>query len=333
MGIRKIGIADDFFELGGDSLQAIQVIDKLREVLKLDLSQHSLLNAPTIAELAELAGNAPEVQTADAVPETRLAEPEFLVRIQAGDSRKQALYMVHPVGGTVYFYLDLARSLGTEQPVYGFQARGLDGKAEPLDGIEEMAAHYIEALLKVQADGPYLLGGSSFGGIVAFEMAQQLRAQGREVTMIVMIDAPGPGQLPVKLEDDAAVLVYLADSHLDEHSLTVEALRQLEPEEQVTYVLEHTDLAARLSEFGGSSSNFRYFLRVLNTNMLAMLKYTPRVYPGRLVFFRAETRRPSDPPRPELPWIELAGGGIEIHIVPGDHISMNFCSPALFVCP
>ncbi|MCP4702674.1 MAG: acyltransferase domain-containing protein, partial [Gammaproteobacteria bacterium] len=326
LGIRQIGIADDFFELGGDSLQAIQVIDKLREILKLDLSQHSLLNAPTIAELAELAGNAPAaVQTADAAPETRLEEPESLVRIQAGDNRRQALYLVHPVGGMVYFYRDLARFLGAEQPVYGFQARGLDGKAEPLTGIEEMAAHYIEALVKVQTDGPYLLGGSSFGGIVAFEMALQLRAQGREVTMIVMIDAPGPGQLPAKLEDDAAVLVYLADSLLDEHSLTVEGLRQLETDEQLTYVMEHTDLSAHLSEFGGSLSESRRFLRVLNANLLAMFNYTPHRYPGpgRVVFFRAETRRPSDPPRPELPWIELAGDGMEIYIVPGDHISMN----------
>ncbi|MCP4700543.1 MAG: polyketide synthase, partial [Gammaproteobacteria bacterium] len=112
LGIDQIGIHDDFFELGGDSLLAVQMIAKLREALQMDLSAQNLLNASTIASLAGFIE-----KTRPEPSEQRTVSP--LVEIQAGDKLKPPLFLVHPVGGQVYFYRDLARHLGAEQPVYG----------------------------------------------------------------------------------------------------------------------------------------------------------------------------------------------------------------------
>ncbi|MCP4701570.1 MAG: 6-deoxyerythronolide-B synthase, partial [Gammaproteobacteria bacterium] len=152
LGIEQAGIHDDFFESGGDSLLAVQLIANMRDVLQTELSAHSLLKAPTIAALAELCAG--KINPELSKPPAGLTLPSALVEIQAGDRCKRPLFLVHPVGGHVYFYRDLARHLGAEQPVYGIQAQGVDGEAEPLASIEEMAAHYLEAIRAFQPAGP-----------------------------------------------------------------------------------------------------------------------------------------------------------------------------------
>jgi phthiocerol/phenolphthiocerol synthesis type-I polyketide synthase E len=124
LGLEQIGIHDDFFELGGDSLVAVQLIAKLRETLHKDFSAHTLLNAQTIASLAEVIGKSAK--------QTQKVLPTSLVEIQSGNSRHSPLFLIHPVGGHVYFYRDLASHLSLEQPVYGIQAQGMDGKTKLL---------------------------------------------------------------------------------------------------------------------------------------------------------------------------------------------------------
>src|SRR5262249_23036704 len=103
------------------------------------------------------------------------------------------LFCVHPIGGEVLCYRDLARALGAQRPVYALQAPGVDGRSAPLQSVEEMAAHYLTAMRTVQAHGPYFVGGWSVGGLVAFEMARQLEIEGEEVGLLALIDSLPPG--------------------------------------------------------------------------------------------------------------------------------------------
>ena len=126
-----------------------------------------------------------------------------LVPIQPLGS-KRPLFFVHGAGGTVIIYRDLVRHLGTDQPVYGLQAQGLDGKQSCLTSVEDMASHYLEAIRTIQPEGPYLLGGLSFGGTVAFEMARQLQAKGEEVALLALLDT-----FPGKYEPATSLLLKL----------------------------------------------------------------------------------------------------------------------------
>ena len=312
LGIEQVGIHDDFFELGGDSLLAVHLISKLCETLKIELSSHSLISSSTIASLAELIE-----QTA-----TASALPSLLVEIKSG-SFKQPLFLIHPVGGHVYIYRDLANYLGSDYPVYGLQAQGIDGKTQPLTQVEEMATKYIEALRVVQPEGPYFLGGSSFGGTVAFEIAQQLSALGQQVALLALIDTPGPGQMPVKIEDDELqILTYILNVGAN-LSVSLDHLRQLEPDERLLHFLEEARQSMRLPPDYGLS-DLRFFFNIFKVDVQAMRNYTPRIYPGRVIFFRANERDATNPQNPELAWVNLAAGGLEVHEVPGNHITMNY---------
>jgi thioesterase domain-containing protein/acyl carrier protein len=321
LGIESVGIHDDFFDLGGESLLAVQVITKLRDTLQVDFSAHSLLNAPTIAALAEL------IEQTTSIPErsnqpARQALPSLLVEIQAGNRMKPPLFLTHPVGGHVYFYRELAHYLDSEQPVYGIQAQGLDGETEPLTQVEEMATQYIKAMRVLQPEGPYFLGGSSFGGTIAFEMAQQLHAQEQQVALLTMIDTPGLGQMPIPFSDDAEIIAYLLEIGANV-SVSLEALRKLKPDEQLRYCLEEQKKLDKQTLPDLNIADVRHFLHIFKVNVQAMREYQPQIYQGRILFFRAKERDRFNAQRPELAWIDLAAEGIEIYVVPGNHITMN----------
>lgn len=321
--LRQVGIYDNFFELGGDSLLALQLISKLQDALLIELSPNSLLSQPTIAELAELIEANPSTSGTLKVSLSQKPNlPSCLVEIQKGNSLKPPLFLIHPVGGHVYFYRYLAQDLGTEQPVYGLQAQGIDGKAEPLTEIEAMATQYIEAMRLIQPTGPYYIGGASFGGMVGFEIAQQLHQQQEVVALLAMLDTPGPGQLPDghKVETDAQILAYFIKM-LGDGSVSLDDIHQLEPDEQIRKFLTIRNAHQRFSE--SDLKQFRHLLHIFKVNVRSMLSYIPKVYPGRIVFFRARERDDTLPHHPERAWIDLAFEGIEIHQVSGNHITMN----------
>ena len=321
LGIKQVGIYDDFFELGGDSLLAVQLLTGLSETFQRLLSPHSLLQASTIAALSELIKEIPsQPETSNQQP--RVSLPSSLVEIQRGRF-KQPFFLVHPVGGHVYFYRDLVRYLGPDQTVYGIQAQGVDGGTDAFTQVEEMAAHYIEALHVLQPEGPYFLGGSSFGGTVAFEMAQQLNVLGQKVALLALIDTPGPGQMPVLLEEDeTAIMVYLlgVGSNL---SPSLKHLRQLEPDEQLLYFLDQEKIAGTVMPPNFGLPQMRHYLHLFKVHTQIMRSYIPRTYPGRIIFFRAAERDAYNAQNPELPWSQLAAGGIEVIEVPGNHITMH----------
>lgn len=178
--VRPLGIHDDYFALGGHSLGAVALFGRMREMLGRDLPLSTLLSAPTIAQQAELLrqeGWSPDWSS--------------LVPLQPGGSNPP-FFCMHAVGGNVLSLRHLARHLGPDQPFYALQSQGLDGKETVPTTVEEMAAYYIDEMRTVQPHGPYLLGGQSSGGLVAFEVARQLRAAGEAVALLALIDSYAP---------------------------------------------------------------------------------------------------------------------------------------------
>lgn len=177
----QIGIDDNFFELGGHSLLAVKLFAEMEKRFGKNLPLSVLFQAPTISQLAEV------IQRAE---ETVSWSP--LVTIQAGNPKKPPLFCVHGAGFNVLIYRDVALNLGADQPVYGLQARGLDGNRPVHLSFESIAADYIREIQTVQPEGPYMLGGLSNGGNIALEMAQQLCKQGQEVILLALFDTYGP---------------------------------------------------------------------------------------------------------------------------------------------
>jgi acyl transferase domain-containing protein/thioesterase domain-containing protein/ubiquinone/menaquinone biosynthesis C-methylase UbiE len=318
LGIERVGIFDDFFELGGDSLMAVQLVSELRRASKVELSAPSLLEKSTVAALAESI----QPMSANDTQVSLQALPQSLVKIQAGNSLRQPLFLVHPIGGDIHIYHDLAHSLGIEQAVYAFRAQGVDGETQPLTQIEEMATHYINALRVIQPEGPYFLGGHSFGGLVAFEMAQQFHALDQRIALLSMMDTHWPSPLPVGNADsvDATVVAYTLglDIYLD----LPEHFGQKELEEQIRYFFDNSEAAkqANPDEF---IYNIRHLLYVIKANHQAANNYVPKTYSGRILFFQARELEAFMSMKPELTWRDLATEGVDVHEVPGNHTSMN----------
>jgi len=315
LGVREIGADADFFTLGGDSLLATQVVARLREQLKLNLDTHSLLQAPTVAKLAQLIER---YRDAHEGADTRPELPELLVPIQVGAPGRQPLVLLYPVGGHVYFYRELAQHLDPALPVYAIRAQGSEGEAPLLTTVEAMAEVNLKALRGVQPRGPYYLAGSSFGGILAYAMAQKLTAVGEEVGFLGLIDSPGPGHMPARLADKVDIQFYLLKVG-ENVELALDDLRALNEEQQLSrfLTLSHQD------DTPAARTALKLTLDLFQANMQAMLDYTPLPYPGKLHFFLARERDEFNARTPAQAWIPLAEGGIEIHTIPGNHISMN----------
>jgi len=325
LSITQVGINDDFFELGGDSLIAVQLVTKLRQTLSVELSSHSLLNTPTIATLAE---SIQQVSShAELIQQPKPVLPSSLVEIQAGHPLKIPLFLVPPAGGHVYIYRDLARCLGPEQPVYGLQAVDFDHKNEDFNQInedfnqiEEKASYFIKALLVRQPDGPYILGGFSFGGIVAFEMAQQLLALGHELRLLVMIDTPRPGT-PTNTIDDTDILTLLAG--IDNKSPSLVELRKQNFDEQLTYFLEYGKETQKLFP-DTTKEQLRQLFQLFKADIQAIWCYKPQIYQRKIIFFRATERDEFiNPPNPEHGWLNFTTKGIKVYDIPGNHFTMN----------
>jgi len=317
-GIETIGIHDDFFELGGDSLLAVQLVTRIREKVYPGLSTHILLASPTVAALAE------HIRAKKRGTQKQPSPlPAGLIPIQEGRPERIAMFMIHPVGGTVYMYRHLAKALGPEQPLYAIQSRGLDGREPPLESIIEMATYYIRIMETHQPDPPYYIGGASMGGMVAFEMARQLLSQDKKVASLVMIDSAMPRQGERPSEDDAAELYsYVLHLGVSHSELSLDELKRLDPARQITCCMDRGKTSGWIPQNWGVEQ-FQASFSVFKANSRAMWRYLPGDYPGKILFFKAREKNFPAGTVFDQGWKELARDGIEVIEIPGNHFTMN----------
>lgn len=217
LGVKKIGVHDSFFDLGGHSLIAVRLFRMIKAAFAVDFPISVLFEAPTIAQCAALieqtGAKAPGASADGAgATVTTLEQPRYLhlVRMDGGkDPRRTPLFLCSGMFGNILNLRHLAVQVGADRPVYGLQARGIYGGQEPHETFEEMARDYLAEVRSVQPHGPYLIGGFSGGGLVAYEMAQQLKAAGEETALVVLLDTPYPDVPVLSIQD--RILMKLQD--------------------------------------------------------------------------------------------------------------------------
>jgi thioesterase domain-containing protein len=310
LGLGQVGVRDSFFELGGNSLAAVRLVGRLQQRYGRAPALADLFRRGTIEEVAlELAG------------EARAAAPSPLVALRP-QGGLPPFFCVHPAGGNAWAYRALAHHLGTEQPFYGLQALGVDSDHPPLSDLEAMARSYVEAVRRVEPRGPYRLGGWSFGGVAAYEMARQLTAAGAEVPVVVMLDTVAPGARPEEESlDEAKLLASFAAEHGLE--VAVEELARRGEAERFAHLAEVATAAALLPE-GSEAAAMRFLrrkLEVFKACLVAVGRYRPGPYAGPIAYLRATDQEEGGPAAldPAGGWARLTTGVVTVRAIAGAH--------------
>ncbi|MCA1568068.1 MAG: amino acid adenylation domain-containing protein [Acidobacteria bacterium] len=259
-------------------------------------------------------------------PTTRLRQagpsPSSMLIMLQPHGHRPPFFCVHPAGGNTLCYVDLARQLGEEQPFYGLQSPEFDERGETLKKFEELAALYVEAMRSVRPRGPYLLGGWSMGGLVAFEMAQQLHKQGQHVALLALLDSPTPGSFGEAVEiDDENMFRMFAGNLGRRFGVEFNDLCGRTLDQQLAHLRER---AVELNALPASMDmrHMHGLFRSFKDNVEALMEYEPRKYSGHINLFRPKQQLADMPLDPTDGWGALAAGGMELHVTPGDHYSM-----------
>jgi thioesterase domain-containing protein len=326
LGKSSFGIRDDFFTLGGNSLLAVQFIAKIRRHFGQKLPLATLLEARTIENLATILQGEGTARVAHLIP------------IQPRGERRP-LFCMHPGHGSVSSYLALARYLGPDQPFFGLQAQDLDRDGDPYLSVEELATRYLEEVTELLPCGPYLLAGWSFGGLVAFEMAQQLRRRGEKVAGLALIDTRTPMSNARLVQLDPEIMKSyilleqaksIAKISARDLPLVPEDLLGLDLHQQLDIIMKSLDLQSHLSEEMDVATVRRY-LELRLARFQAIRNYIPLPYDGRITLFRAADVYTDTAlgeaaeifteaaHNPTYGWDEIASSAIDLRPVPGDH--------------
>jgi acyl-coenzyme A synthetase/AMP-(fatty) acid ligase/thioesterase domain-containing protein/acyl carrier protein len=313
IGIDEIGIEDDFFAMGGDSLQAMRIFVEIERMLGKKLPLSLLFQASTVSQQASL------LQDKDWA-----ADWSSLVEVQP-DGNAPPLLCLPGVGGNVLNFHDLSKYLGNDQPVYALQSKGIGGLEEPLTHIIDIARYHIQAIKEVQPIGPYYLCGSSFGGKVAYEIAQQLYDLGDEVSLVVMFDTYGPNY-PKRLPGMTRRKVKI-NRQVQKFQKHLKNLRNLDLQGKIHYLKFRLPSSYQRLHLWISNryQELRYPLpqdlkKVRKANKLAG-RYTiaPPKFGGRLVLFRASHQPYGLVPDPLLGWGAVAKDRMVVIEVEGHH--------------
>ena len=312
----SIGVKDDFFALGGHSLLAVSLMAEIKQQFGQTLPLTMLFQKNTIEQLATVLRQ----QKTD-------ISISPLVELQPGSSNK-SFFCIHPVGGNVLSYLNLANNLGSEIGIYGLQAQGLDGKQPPKTCIEDMAAHYIKAISTVQSSGPYFLGGWSMGGVIALEMAIQLQQQGEKVALLAIIDSWIPKLNVFDSRNDFNNTEFLwqfaQDLGLRFGTKIIESsevLQSIPAAEQLNFILQQAQVKGLLSP-DLDPMEFYPLVDVFQHNLQALQNYVPKKYPGKITFFQAQEKLWENLPDSSLDWHQLTTQELDIYPMEGNHYTM-----------
>ncbi|HEY0451257.1 amino acid adenylation domain-containing protein [Actinophytocola sp.] len=325
VGVARVGVHDDFFALGGTSLSVMRLVVTIENRFGVEMSISKFAAAPTVAELAtQLRGERAE----DAY--------DPLVAIRPGGTRPP-IFLVHPIGGSVLPYVAIARHLPDDQPLYGLQAAGIEPGTRPLTSFADMARSYVDAIRRVQPQGPYNIGGWSLGGTIAFEMVHQLVAGGDEVDNVILIDPMG-----VRTSDLAAVdgdllhdwfmwELLWPDRGAAAPPVSFPARADTE-EAKLRFVLEQAIANGVLP--GGASINLvRRLFGVFKAVIPASAGYRPRPVSTDLTVLNAVRPLPDILARTLASagnlnqsaaekWRELTTGHVDLVDIPGDHFTI-----------
>ncbi|MDQ2688257.1 MAG: thioesterase domain-containing protein, partial [Armatimonadota bacterium] len=303
---RVIGVRDSFFEIGGHSLLAVRMMHRLEQLTAQKIPLAALFEEATIAHLAAVVRGGPRP---DAVPEP-------MVAFHTGGA-KTPLFFLHGDFGGGFYCTDLANNLGADQPLYTLPPHGIEGSPVP-GTIEEMASEYLALIRRVRPQGPYLLGGYCNGALIAFEIAQQLLAQGEAVDALVLMEVDAP----------------VARFKIGLHGLVKRTGRRLGLSARVqrrsASGLQQASIPLWLAlkkMRGGAEKATRVLLRKQGPDWAAIMPetyrkapawYTFRPYPGRITLLQAGESRLGVAQRELANWREIAQS-VEIHHVPGNH--------------
>jgi amino acid adenylation domain-containing protein len=339
LGASNIAVTDNFFDLGGHSLSALRLRYEIQTTFKYDLSLNSLFQLPTIEHIAQ------SIRSSE-----RALHASPLIALQSAGSRP-SFYCVHPSGGSVLCYVDLSRCLGPDQPFYGLQSPGLEKEGEVYTCIEEMAARYVQEIRSLQPEGPYFLGGWSLGGVVAFEMAHQLKRLGKQVALLALIDSYAPASdynLSHEENDFKLISMFLRDfkgraegrkqgfgkAELismfmkdfkgplgNEMTESYEDLKGKGMDWLLQYLLSEAKSLGLLPP-DADMEDMRRLLKVFKANLNALKSYRPKPYFDRITLFRAETASRNALADHTSGWGDLTDSSIEVHLIPGNHYTM-----------
>jgi aspartate racemase len=285
-GKRRISVRDNFFELGGHSLLAVRLTGRIEKQFGRKLTITALIQAPTVESLVKLLREGNSSWSPVVALQRQGAKPAF--------------FFVHGLGGTVMRFHELARHMAPDQPFYCFQAQGMDGKQPCLDRIEDMASLYLEHLRATQPHGPYYLGGYSFGGLVALEMARRLLAGQEELKLLALVDTyfPGPKEGPSLMG----------------------RFFGLSTEQKLAYLRKRATRYRRgITRWIDALSLPPAIKAVREACAVAEQRYQPQVFPGRVVLFRASEKALRGLDDAHGGWRKYAAGGMEVHEIDGDH--------------
>jgi amino acid adenylation domain-containing protein len=322
LNVAPIGRRDNFFSLGGHSFLAVALMNRIKERFGQELPVSVLFEEPTIEHLG------------DAIRHSyHPAERSNLVQIQSkGDGAP--IFFVHAISGGALCYLPLARLL-SDRPFYGLQAIDMeDQNRTAVLSIEERAALYLQAVRKARPHGPYLLGGWSFGGYVAFEMARQLRLQNEEVALLALLDIEGWIDIddPAQRDDVELLLVTANDAIQNEEPslvLSLSEIQKIAPEQRLPQLLD-VMIKAKVLPPHVTVQHLQNYLRSYRERDASLRQYRLAPYDGSISLIRTTDRQPPaaksgvDPEDDTLGWSAFSSSPIQVHLVPGSHYNMIY---------
>ena len=323
--IKKIGILDDFFEIGGHSMIAVTLIIMIEKEFGIRLPLMTLFEQSTVQKLSKVIENGTEPD-----------KWRSLVPLRP-DGSKKPLFLIHGMGLNVLLYTTIISYLDPEQPVFGLQAKGLNGIEKPLESIEEIASYYISEIMTIDNEGPYQLAGYSLGGNIAYEMGRQLTEMGKKVSFLGLLDTTAEdsiNQLPFfkRIQSGMKILLnyffwnisyFFKNQNESMSSVIKRRWRGLVKKVRgVDYKINEEDWASK----GGQNELPKYLHKVHRANLQASKRYVIKPYNGSVHLFKATRQTFYIPDPVNYGWDKYALRGVIIHEIPGEH-SRIFAPP------